>query len=150
VKRALVVLIALAAAACTPAPMPADVAAANAASSASPAPPPALPPPELDAPEPVANDLGTPVADGWVGEWRGPEGTSLRIRKQEVGYELVITNLDGPREFPGVAADEVIEFERDGVTETLRAGNGDATGMKWLAGKKDCLLLRAGEGWCRD
>jgi hypothetical protein len=102
------------------------------------------------APEPVANDLGTPVADNWVGEWRGPEGTSLRIDKQEVGYALRITNLDGPREFHGIAADEVLEFERDGAKETLHAGDGAATGMKWLAGKKDCLVVRAGEGYCRD
>jgi hypothetical protein len=100
--------------------------------------------------EPVANDLGTRIADGWVGSWQGPEGTSLSIAKQEVGYELVITNLDGPRSFHGIAADELIEFERDGRTETLRAGDGAATGMKWLADKRDCLVVRTGEGYCRD
>jgi len=61
-----------------------------------------------------------------------------------------VRNLDGPRTFQGRAVDGGIAFERDGKTETLRAGNGDATGMKWLAGKKDCLLVRSGEGWCRD
>ena len=44
----------------------------------------------------------------------------------------------------------VLEFERDGVQETVRAGDGDATGMKWLAGRKDCLVVKAGEGYCRD
>jgi len=150
--------------ACTPAPMPdpapgsapkqdsmapSDVATRDAAKPED-ALPPALPPPELEPAEPVANDLGTPVADNWVGEWRGPEGTSLRIAKQEVGYEVVVTNLDGPRSFHGVAAEDVLQFERDGATETLHAGDGAATGMKWLAGKKDCLVVKPGEGYCRD
>ena len=100
--------------------------------------------------EPVANDLGTRIADAWVGDWQGPEGSSLAIAKQEVGYELVIADLDGPRNFHGIAGDEVIEFERDGRTETLRAGDGKATGMKWLADKRDCLVVKAGEGYCRD
>jgi len=151
--------------ACSPAPMPApapgsapmqdarapaDVAAGQAAASASAALPPALPPPELAPAEPVANDLGTAIVDGWVGEWRGPEGTSLKIAKQEVGYEVTVTNLDGPRQFHGIGAGDVLQFERDGTTESVRAGDGTATGMKWLAGKKDCLVVKAGEGYCRD
>ena len=128
---------------CSPAPMP-DPAPGSAPKQD------AMAPADVTAAEPVANDLGTAVADGWLGEWRGPEGTSLRIDKQEVGYALVIANLDGPREFHGIAAGEVIEFERDGIAETLRAGDGAATGMKWLAGKKDCLVVKPGEGYCRD
>lgn len=108
------------------------------------------PPQDLEPVEPVANDLGTAVADGWVGTWAGPEGTSLTLSKQEVGYQVVIADLDGVREFHGIAVDEVLEFERDGVTETLRAGKGRATGMKWLAQKQDCLVVRQGEGYCRD
>jgi hypothetical protein len=124
---------------------PSDVTAADVA-----APPAALPPPELAPAEPVANDLGSVVADGWVGTWQGPEGTSLKLVKQEVGYEVTVTNLDGPRDFHGIAAAGVLQFERDGVQETVRAGDGDATGMKWLAGRKDCLVVKAGEGYCRD
>jgi hypothetical protein len=125
---------------------PDDVAAKDTAAGM----PPALPPPELQPAEPVANDLSSAIADNWVGQWRGPEGTSLRIAKQEVGYEITVTNLDGPREFHGLAADEVIEFERDGVVETLQAADGKATGMKWLADKHDCLVVKPGEGYCRD
>jgi hypothetical protein len=121
-------------------PAPSDMAALSAA----------LPPPELQPPEPVANDLGTATADGWVGTWQGPEGTSLKIAKQEVGYEVTVTDLDGPRIFHGIAVDDVLQFERDDVTESLRAGDGKATGMKWLAGKRDCLVVKAGEGYCRD
>jgi len=149
-------------AACQPAPMPPPASGSAppqdamapsdvSSSGASPATTaPVLPPPELEPPEPIANDLGTPIADNWVGTWTGPEGTSLRLSKQEVGYELVITNLDGPREFHAVAVDQMLQFERDGVTETVRAADGATTGMKWLAGKHDCLLVKTGEGYCRD
>ena len=136
------------AAACTPAPMPAP-----APGSASPHD--AMAPSDVAASqsapaEPVADDLGSAIVDEWVGEWRGPEGTSLRITKQEVGYEVVVTNLDGPRQFHGVGYQDVLQFERDGVTEWVRAGDGEATGMKWLAGKERCLVVKPGEGYCRD
>lgn len=65
-------------------------------------------------------------------------------------YDITIQNLDGPRSFTGRAAGEHIEFERNGQRETLRATDGQATGMKWLADKKDCLSVRPGEGYCRD
>jgi hypothetical protein len=164
-RRAAAASLAFALAACSPAaPMPppaagdapaqdamapSDVAAGGSASK--PAPPSVLPPPDMGAPaEPAANDLGTRIVDSWVGTWTGPEGTSLKIAKQEVGYEVTVTNLDGPRQFHGIAADDVFQFERDGATETLQAGDGAATGMKWLAGKKDCLVVKPGEGYCRD
>jgi len=159
-RRALALALVLALAACSKAPMPAPAPGESSAQDAmAPAdvtandmstPPAALPPPDLQPAEPVANDLGTAIADGWVGKWQGPEGTSLEIAKQEVGYEVTVTNLDGPRSFHGVAADEVLEFERDGVLRALRAGDGAATGMKWLADRKDCLVVKQGEGYCRD
>jgi hypothetical protein len=164
-RRVTAAAVVLALAACSPAPMPppaagnapaqdamapSDVAAAANASAHAP-PPAVLPPPDMGTPaEPVSNDLGTKIVDGWVGTWTGPEGTSLKIDKQQVGYEVTVTNLDGPRQFHGIAAGDVLQFERDGTTETLHAGNGAATGMKWLAGKKDCLVVKAGEGYCRD
>jgi hypothetical protein len=60
------------------------------------------------------------VPRDWVGRWPGPEGTWLDI---------------------SVA---------DGVRESLRATDGAGTGMKWLAGKTTCLVVRPGEGFCRD
>lgn len=91
-----------------------------------------------------------PATDAWLGQWNGPEGTFLRLAGGGGQYEVTIRNLDGPRTFPGKAAGERIEFERDGVKESLRATNGAETGMKWLSEKKDCLTVRAGEGYCRD
>ncbi|MEO6184986.1 MAG: hypothetical protein ABIP38_06420 [Steroidobacteraceae bacterium] len=66
------------------------------------------------------------------------------------GYQITIRNLDGPRTFAGSAANGQIQFKRDGVNEVIHATNGNDTGMKWLAGKSNCLTVRTGEGYCRD
>ena len=89
-------------------------------------------------------------ADRWLGQWTGPEGTFLRLGGGQGRYEITIQDLDGPRPFTGHAVGDHIEFERQGRTETLRATDGQGTGMKWLSGKRDCLAVRPGEGWCRD
>lgn len=91
-----------------------------------------------------------PATDAWLGQWNGPEGTYLQLAGSGGQYEVTIRNLDGPRTFQGKAAGERIEFERDGVKESLRATNGAETGMKWLSEKKNCLTVRVGEGYCRD
>ena len=102
--------------------------------------------PAAPAPAPAP----APATDAWLGQWNGPEGTYLQLAGSGGQYEVTIRNLDGPRSFPGKAAGERIEFERDGVKESLRASNGAETGMKWLSEKKNCLTVRAGEGYCRD
>ena len=91
-----------------------------------------------------------PVADKWLGKWRGPEGTFLQLAGGNGKYEVTIQNLDGPRTFRGNAVGDQIEFERNGIKESLRATNGAETGMKWLSEKSNCLTVRAGEGYCRD
>ena len=109
--------------------------------------PPAAPSSPAATPAPVAPK---PSTDQWVGQWNGPEGTFLALAGADGQYEVTIRNLDGPRTFAGTAAGDRIGFERDGVKESLRATNGAETGMKWLAEKKNCLTVRAGEGYCRD
>ncbi|WP_439517141.1 hypothetical protein [Hydrogenophaga sp.] len=91
-----------------------------------------------------------PAADQWLGKWNGPEGTFVQIAGGNGQYEVTVQNLDGPRTFKGTAAGERLEFERDGVRESVRATDGAQTGMKWLSEKKDCLTVKAGEGYCRD
>ena len=101
----------------------------------------------------AASSPGTtsaPVADKWLGKWNGPEGTFLQLAGSNGKYEVTIQNLDGPRTFPGQAVGNHIEFERNGLKESLRATNGAETGMKWLSEKSNCLTVRAGEGYCRD
>jgi len=94
-----------------------------------------------------AND--TPLTDGWAGRWNGPEGTYLDIAGANGVYAITVKDLDAARTFAGSAVGERIEFRRDSSIESLRATNGDATGMKWLAGKTDCLTIKPGEGFCR-
>ncbi|ROR22747.1 hypothetical protein EC845_1650 [Comamonas sp. BIGb0124] len=87
---------------------------------------------------------------GWLGRWQGPEGTFLELDGEPGRYEVVIQNLDGPRTFAAQPEGDAVRFVRDGQAERLRAGDGQATGMKWLADKKNCLVVKAGEGYCRD
>ena len=91
-----------------------------------------------------------PVTDKWLGKWNGPEGTFLQLVGANGKYEITVQNLDGPRTFQGKAAGDRIEFERNGLKESVRATNGAETGMKWLSEKSNCLTVRAGEGYCRD
>jgi hypothetical protein len=98
----------------------------------------------------TTSDAGTPPTDEWVGRWTGPEGTYLDIAGANGVYEIVIKDLDAARTFSGSAVGDRIEFRRGEAAESLHATNGDATGMKWLAGKANCLTIRLGEGYCRD
>lgn len=90
------------------------------------------------------------VPESWLGRWTGPEGTSLDLSRTSGVYTVKITSLDGPASFEGKGVGDHIEFQRDGKLETIRATNGQETGMKWLAEKTNCLTIRQGEGFCRD
>lgn len=103
------------------------------------------------APVQAVSDTSTSgVPDRWLGRWQGPEGTFLEIAGTPGAYRVTVQNLDGPRSFDATAASGSVSFVRDGIKETVRAGTGAETGMKWLADKKDCLVVKAGEGYCRD
>lgn len=93
---------------------------------------------------------GAALTDKWLGQWNGPEGTFLQLGGGQGKYQITIQNLDGPRAFQGNTVSGQIQFERDGLKESIRATNGVATGMKWLSGKSNCLTIRSGEGYCRD
>ena len=90
--------------------------------------------------------------DAWVGKWIGVEGLVLDVQKAgEPGkYMLGVTLLDGTKSYEGSADGDVIRFTRDGRPESVRAATGDETGLKWLAGKQNCLMIQQGEGFCRD
>ncbi len=114
-----------------------------------PAPAPAATPPAVvPAPEGTAASAAVDVS-AWLGRWQGPEGTFLEISGTPGAYRVTVQNLDGPRSFDAATSATGLSFVRDGVTETVRAGNGVETGMKWLADKQDCLVVKAGEGYCR-
>lgn len=97
------------------------------------------------------------LTDQWIGKWTGVEGLVLNISKNESEgaghYELQMQyglDADQSGTFQGQATAEGISFNRKGEPHVLRAGNGEATGLKWLAEKQDCLIVRSGEGYCRD
>ena len=98
----------------------------------------------------ASGGAAAPVTDKWLGQWNGPEGTFLRLAGGNGAYEITIQNLDGPLVYRGSADGDRIQFERNGVKESIRATNGVETGMKWLRDKSTCLTVRAGEGYCRD
>ncbi|HXX28111.1 MAG TPA: hypothetical protein VEI99_06570 [Terriglobales bacterium] len=66
------------------------------------------------------------------------------------GYLVEINSLDGLATYEGATRGDHIDFQRNGKTESIRAGSGQETGMKWLLDKKNCLIIRTGEGFCRD
>ncbi|MGY2401638.1 hypothetical protein [Pseudomonas sp. SDO5271_S396] len=99
----------------------------------------------------------TPPTDQWVGRWIGVEGLNLTIAKDDAvgrGHYLLTMqyglDADDSGTFKGEAAEDGIAFTRPDGPQLMRAGDGEATGLKWLAGKKDCLVVNAGEGYCRD
>lgn len=102
----------------------------------------------------VVSTTTTPAAanpsfDKWLGQWNGPEGTFLVLARNGEKYDIKIQSLDGPNNYEGVAVGNAIQFTRAGKLETIHAGNGQETGMKWLLDKNDCLIVKEGEGFCR-
>lgn len=107
-------------------------------------------------PDVAAENVAAAVAplptDAWIGKWVGVEGLALEIAPgPEAGqYALKVTLLDGTDNYVGTAEGETIRFTRDGKAETIREARGDKTGLKYLAGKTNCLMIKTGEGFCRD
>lgn len=128
---------------------------------ATPAPTPAPTPSERIAP--VAEPRGpgpqetAPVATGAVtardclGRWIGVEGMFLNVTPgTDGGVTLDMQwDLDHRGTFPGRVTAQGLRFTRGGVAEVAVRGSGDRTGLKWLAGKADCLIVKPGEGYCR-
>jgi hypothetical protein len=122
---------------------------------AAPSPTPSASPAPSPTPTPTVTAASTAVTDAWIGRWRGVEGLNLQISADPSArpghYTLAMQySLDDTGSFPGVAEGDTIRFTRPDGPQTLRATDGDTTGLKWLAGKKDCLTVKTGEGYCRD
>ncbi|WP_019515631.1 hypothetical protein [Sphingomonas sp. Mn802worker] len=99
---------------------------------------------------PVPTTAGVDVKK-WAGRWIGVEGTYLNVTSTgantaslEMQYDL-----DNKGTYPATVTPEGLRFTRGGETLLLRPSDGDATGLKWLAGKKNCLTVKSGEGYCR-
>lgn len=103
--------------------------------------------------DPAANGAVSALpTDAWIGKWIGVEGLVLDIQPagEHGHYVLSVTLLDGTNSYDGTADGDVIRFTRNGRPESVRAATGDQTGLKWLAGKQNCLMIQQGEGFCRE
>ncbi|SMF61272.1 hypothetical protein [Allosphingosinicella indica] len=102
----------------------------------------------------AAGETAAVATNGWLGRWTGPEGLFLTVEAGAASgtYDLVVKgdlDSEGDR-FTGTAEGNTIVFTRNGTRETIRKASGDETGLKYLAGKADCVMIKPGEGFCRD
>lgn len=88
----------------------------------------------------------------WAGKWTGPEGLYVTITTAEPGkYRLEMqSDLDTKGTYDGQDSEHGIQFTRGTEKLSLTRASGDETGLKYLAGKKECLIVKTGEGYCRD
>jgi hypothetical protein len=106
------------------------------------------------AASPAVSPSGSPAlagkAESLVGRWTGPEGTYLAVTKKGEGYSIEIKNLDAAKTFEGTAKGDVIEFTRNGKTETIKSATGIETGMKGFEKETNCVVVTKGsEGYCK-
>ena len=88
----------------------------------------------------------------YLGRWTGVEGMYLVVASKPGGGVTLDMqwDLDNKGTFDGSVTAEGLRFMRNGVAESAVHTDGDATGLKYLAGKQDCLTIKLGEGYCRD
>ena len=109
---------------------------------------------ETAAETPVPGPAATHSHADFAGEWFGPEGLFVEVALDGPGaYRLTMAaDLDAPAEgvaYQGRDAEGGIAFVRDGQTMLLKRATGDETGLKYLEGETDCLMVQEGEGFCR-
>lgn len=117
------------------APAQPDAAGADAA--------PATPPTSADSAQTKAS---------YLGRWTGVEGMYLVVASKPGGGVTLDMqwDLDNKGTFDGSVTAEGLRFMRNGVAESAVHTDGNATGLKYLAGKQDCLTVKPGEGYCKD
>lgn len=103
-------------------------------------------------PEESTTSTSTHQYAGWEGKWVGVEGMFVEITSDAPGqYKLEMqSDLDSYGTYEGTDTPQGIEFTREGQIYTLQTGTGDETGLKYLTGKSECLIVKSGEGYCRD
>lgn len=92
---------------------------------------------------------GTFDAQAYIGEWKAANGDKLTITPNGTSYDITIKTSAGSRDFPATLNDGALSFTRDGNSYTLTKGDGTATGVDGLKGKHDCVIVAAGEGYCK-
>lgn len=99
-----------------------------------------------------AEDIPENRFDSWAGKWTGPEGMYAIVKPLGKGqFKLEMqSDLDTKGSYSGNAEEHGIRFTRNGEKFLLYRASGNETGLKYLAGKQECLMVKAGEGYCRD
>ena len=103
-------------------------------------------------PAPATPTDAAKVEADYLGRWTGAEGMYLVVASKPGGGVTLDMqwDLDNKGTFDGSVTAEGLRFMRNDVAETAVHTDGDATGLKYLAGKQDCLTVKPGEGYCRD
>lgn len=140
--------------ACSDRPAAAD-AAAPAQDRAATTPPPTEPMPAQGAAAPATAPTpadNAPEEASYLGRWTGVEGMYLVVASKPGGGVTLDMqwDLDNKGTFDGSVTAEGLRFMRNGVAESALHTDGNATGLKYLAGKQDCLTVKPGEGYCKD
>ena len=94
-----------------------------------------------------------PPARNYLGRWTGVEGMFLDIAatNRPDRYRLTMQyDLDHRRTVVAKLDNDRLVFTSEGSSHSLVPTDGVATGLKYLANKKDCLTVMPGEGYCRD
>lgn len=108
--------------------------------------------PAIARAEPTVAPIFPPASD-YVGRWTGVEGMFLDVAATDRPdrYRLTMQyDLDHRRTVTAKLDNDRLVFTSEGSSHSLVPTDGVATGLKYLAGKKDCLTVVPGEGYCRD
>lgn len=99
---------------------------------------------------PAPSDPSHAHAD-WKGDWFGVEGMYINITPTSPGnYNIEMQyDLDNLIRVNGIDDGSAIAFLRNGQTFKLRPSKWDQIGLSGLDGRKNCLKVQDGEGYCR-
>lgn len=92
---------------------------------------------------------GTFDALAYMGTWKGTKGTTMKIVPNGTAYTITLADGAAKHDYAAAVKDGTLTFDRDGSSYTLTKGDGTATGEDELKGKHDCLIVAAGEGYCK-
>lgn len=118
--------------------------------AASPAGSPGASPSALPTIDPKAPAVPSAKLPALEGVWPGVDGSSLNITRKGDKYAVEIKASGKTDTFEGVVKGDTIEFKRKDKLETIKSATAEETGMKWIAGEKNCVVITKGsEGYCR-
>jgi hypothetical protein len=87
----------------------------------------------------------------WQGRWNGVEGMYVDITPLGGGkYRLEMQHgVDAAAIYVGQDDEQGIRFTRNQTPLMIISGPGDESDLRYLKGKKDCLIVKQYEGYCR-